>query len=326
MINAHFLKCSRPVPPPSFESPRGCGGGRYWRAWSANQTDDRPLLSPLPKLESTTSVTGLEAGKRGFTPGLGIPLNPEGSFKSESGWGAPGDWMRQKAAFYPHPGLAIWIPIQQLLNEAASSLPLLPPNPAPPAWLTSPVHRSAYQATQPFSASLASSAHNPPAPNQRELRNSILAQEQLLSKRFLIICMERELGTALAHDGAKLAKPALTPLHCPPTPGALAIQNFQNVPSLSFSLLRDVKPGTTKKGGKARALSLLRTQPLPPAPTRPALCKRTFSPHHSPSAARRPRGLAQLGARGQGDTRRPRSPGPRRGQGRERQLQRSCTA
>lgn len=41
-------------------------------------------------------------------------------------------------------------------------------------------------------------------------------------------------------------------------------------------------------------------QPLPPAPTRPALCKRTFSPHHSPRAAGGPRGLAQLGARGQG--------------------------
>ena len=69
-------------------------------------------------------------------------------------------------------------------------------------------------------------------------------------------------------------------------PQALAIQNFQNVPSLSFSLLGDVKPGTTKKeGGKAGALSLLRTQPLPPAPTHPALCKRTFSPHHSPNAA-----------------------------------------
>ena len=40
-----------------------------------------------------------------------------------------------------------------------------------------------------------------------------------------------------------------------------------------------------KEGGKAGDLSLLRTQPLPPAPTRLALCKRTFSPHHSPRAA-----------------------------------------
>lgn len=113
--------------------------------------------------------------------------------------------------------------------------------------------------------------------------------------------MEGELGTAQA----PVMKPSSSnpdcpnpPLPAPPffAPVALEIQNLQNVPSLSFSLLGDVKPGTTKKErGKAGALSLLRTQPLPPAPTRPALCKRTFSPHHSPSAAQ-PRGLAQLGA------------------------------
>lgn len=41
-------------------------------------------------------------------------------------------------------------------------------------------------------------------------------------------------------------------------------------------------------GGKVGTLSLLRMQPFPSAPTRPALCKRTFSPHHSLSE--RPRG------------------------------------
>lgn len=102
-------------------------------------------------------------------------------------------------------------------------------------------------------------------------------------------------------DGATLqltwlAKSALAQLH---GPHGLGDSDFseRTVPSLSFSLLDAVKPGTTKKeGGKAGALSLLRTQPLPLAPTRPALCKRTFSPHHSPSAAGGPRRLAQLGA------------------------------
>lgn len=114
--------------------------------------------------------------------------------------------------------------------------------------------------------------------------------------------MEGELGTALAPVmKPSFSNPTAQTRLCPPpapfcAPVALEIRNFQNVPSVSSSLLGDVKPGTTKKeGGKAGALSLLRTQPLPPAPTRPALCKRTFSPHHSPSAAR-PQGLAQLGA------------------------------
>lgn len=75
-------------------------------------------------------------------------------------------------------------------------------------------------------------------------------------------------------------------------PVALAMQVFQNVPSLSFSLLGAVKPGTTKKEeGKAGALGSLISPThatSPPAPTRLALCKRTFSPHRSPA---RPRGL-----------------------------------
>lgn len=125
------------------------------------------------------------------------------------------------------------------------------------------------------------------------MRNWLLAQEQLLSKCFLIVCREGKLGTALALALAPVMEPSSS---CPGWPNlplppfiasqALAIQNFHNVPSLSFFLLGDVKPGTTKKeGGKAGDLSLLRTQPLPPAPTRLALCKRTFSPHHSPRAA-----------------------------------------
>lgn len=65
--------------------------------------------------------------------------------------------------------------------------------------------------------------------------------------------MEGELGTALA----PVMKPSSSCPGCPNpplppffTPVALEIQNFQNVPSLSFSLLGDVKPGTTKKEGK----------------------------------------------------------------------------
>lgn len=105
---------------------------------------------------------------------------------------------------------------------------------APPDQLASP------SITQPSShaiifASLAFSAHNPQP--QRELRNRLLAQEQLLSKCFLIVCMEGELGTALA----PVMKPSFSCPGCPnppfppfPAPVALEIQNFQNVPSLSF--------------------------------------------------------------------------------------------
>lgn len=108
---------------------------------------------------------------------------------------------------------------------------------------------------------------------------------------------DRLQGGETGHSPAPALAPVMEPSSsCPGWPNlpllpfiapqALAIHNFQNVPSLSFSLLGDVKPGTTKKEGeKAGVFSLLRRQPLPPAPTRPALCKRTFSPHHSPSAA-----------------------------------------
>lgn len=193
--------------------------------------------------------------------------------------------MRQKAAFCPQPGLAIWIPIQQLVIEAASSSPLCPPgSPSSTVRFSHPSLEPSSQATVSHPSCLL--CPQLPAPNQRELRNRLLAQEQLLSKCFLIVCMEGELGTALAPVMEPSSScPAWPNPPSPPfiAPVALAIQNFQNVPSLSFSLLGDVNPGTTKKeGGKAGALSLLRTQPLPPAPTRPALCKRTFSPHHSP--------------------------------------------
>lgn len=69
----------------------------------------------------------------------------------------------------------------------------------------------------------------PPAPNQRKLRNRLLAQEQLLSERFLIACMEGELGTALAPVMQPSSvcpgwpNPPFTPL-IPPV--VLAIQNF----------------------------------------------------------------------------------------------------
>ena len=209
--------------------------------------------------------------------------------------------MGQKAVFCPHPGLAIWIPIQQLVHEAASSSSLCPPSsPSSPVRFSRPSRSPSSHATIFRLSCLL--CPQPPAPNQRKLRNRLLAQEQLLSKCFLIICMEEKLGKALVPVMEPSSScPGWPNLPSPPfiAPIGLAIQNFQNVPSLSFSLLGDVKPGTTKKEReKAGALSLLRTQPLPPAPTRPALWKRTFSPYHSPSAARGPRDLAQLGARG----------------------------
>lgn len=94
-----------------------------------------------------------------------------------------------------------------------------------------------------------------------------------------------------------MAKPALAPLHGPRGRGDSEF--CERTVSILLSS-RSCQAGTTKEGGKAGAVSLLRMQPLPPAPTRPALCKRTFSPHHSPRAAGGPRGLAQLGDRGQG--------------------------
>lgn len=117
---------------------------------------------PTPKVERIM-LTGLEAGKRGFTLGLGTPLNTHPSFLHRSSWGErcpPSPSGPQGSLLPPHPGLAKWIPIQQLVHEAASICPLCPPS-SPPAQFSSFLHHSAHLAMQPFSTSLASSAHNP---------------------------------------------------------------------------------------------------------------------------------------------------------------------
>lgn len=92
------------------------------------------------------------------------------------------------------------MPIQQLAGEMRQlgALPS-PHHPAPPAQYLL-LSLLATTASKPCNHFLLSGllCPQPPAPNQRELRNRLLAQEQLLSKRFLIVCIERELGTALA--------------------------------------------------------------------------------------------------------------------------------
>lgn len=174
------------------------------------------------------------------------------------------------------------MPIQQLVRGSQQLYPLLTTQPLQPISLIAPSLSPSSHATIFRLSSFL--CPQPPAPNQRELRNRLLAQEQLLSKCFLIVYMEGELGTALAPvmEPNSSCPGWPNPPHpppCPPWPWRFRIS--QNVPSLS-SLLGDVKPGTTKKeGGKVGALSLLRTQPLPPALTQPALCKRTFSPHQT---------------------------------------------
>lgn len=110
------------------------------------------------------------------------------------GRGALQALMGHKAAFCHHPGLAKWISIQQLVHEAASISPLCPPS-SPTAQFSPFLHHSAHLAMQPFSTSCFLGPQ-PPAPSQRELRNWLLAQEQLLSKCFLIVCREGKLGTA----------------------------------------------------------------------------------------------------------------------------------
>lgn len=138
-------------------------------------------------------------------------------------------------------------------HPAALSSPLSPPSSPSSPGPSLPIGCNHYfQAMQPFSASLASSTHNPQPPI-RELRNHLLAQEQLLSNCFLIVCIAGELGTTLA--------PVMEPSSsCPgwPNPPSPPFADpwpwqfrfFQNVPSLSFSLLSDVKliPLPRKKG------------------------------------------------------------------------------
>lgn len=99
-------------------------------------------------------------------------------------------------------------------------------------------------------------------------------------------------------DGAKLqlswlAKPALYPPFI--ASQALAIQGlFQNVPSLSFFLLSDVKPGTTKKEGGKNYLSYARNLFL----QLPHARRYVNAPSGPPQPPPRPgaRGLAQFGA------------------------------
>lgn len=104
--------------------------------------------------------------------------------------------MRQKAASCPYPGLAIWMPIQQLVNEAASSSSLSPLSiPSSPVRFSRPLlslssHATIFCLLPPLPTT--------PSPNQREVRKRFLAQDQLLSKCFLIVCIEEEIGTALA--------------------------------------------------------------------------------------------------------------------------------
>lgn len=106
-------------------------------------------------------------------------------------------------------------------------------------------------------------------------------------KCFLIVCFEGETGHSRGpSDGAKLQLPGLAKSVLPLPPVALATPNFsEHTVSILYSPCCQV---WYQQGGKVGTLSLLRMQPLPSAPTRPALCKRTFSPHHSLSE--RPRG------------------------------------
>lgn len=234
--------------------------------------------------------------------GSGYPTEPTPFHSTQTILRAPKACMSQKAGSCPHPGLAIWMPIQQLVKEAASSSSLSPPSSS-----SNPVRFSRPSLSPPRHATIFCLSSllcpKPPAPNQIELRNRLLAQQQLLSKCFLIVCIEGELGTALApvmepsSSCLGWPNPPSPPLSWPPWPWRFRFfRTYRLYPSLFSGA---VKPGTTKKeGGKAGALSLLRTQPLPPPPTSPALCKRTFSPHHSPSAAPGPQSLAQLCAWG----------------------------
>lgn len=102
--------------------------------------------------------------EEGVHTGSGHPFEHTPFLSSQiilGGIGALQALMGHKAAFCPpHPGLAKWIPIHQLVHEAASISPLCPPS-SPPAQFSSFLHHSAHLAMQPFSTSLTSSTHNP---------------------------------------------------------------------------------------------------------------------------------------------------------------------
>lgn len=144
-------------------------------------------LPPLPKLERT-NATDLEAGEKGFSTGSGHATERTPFLSAlamlEWGWeGAPSTSPGHKAASCPHPGLAIWMPISALPSPQPSS----PPQPSTFSshWLQPllPSHATIFCLPCLLRP-------QPPAPNQRELRNSLLAQEQLLSNCFLIVCTE----------------------------------------------------------------------------------------------------------------------------------------
>lgn len=139
---------------------------------------------------------------------------------------------------------------------------------------------------------------------------------------------DRLLGERVGHsrgpsDEAKLQLPGLAkpvlPLTLLNAPVALATPNFSE--HTVFILYSRCCQVWYQQGGKVGTLSLLRTQPLPPAPTRPALCKRTFSPHHSLSE--RPRGPGAW-QRSMSEDRG--APGGYRASGPEGAKQGSCTA
>lgn len=108
---------------------------------------------------------------------------------------------------------------------------------------------------------LASFAHNPQLPIKRIEKPSSCPRAATV-KCFLIVCLERELGTAVA----SVMKPSSScpgwpspssplPSSMPPWPWRLRI--FQNIPSLS-SILGVVKSGTNKEGKWAPYLSYAR--------------------------------------------------------------------
>ena len=203
---------------------------RHWRVSSALQ---RTRLTgtfsyPTPKVERIMPLVWKQE-RRGscrvwaphWTHTLPFFTNHPG------GRGALQALMGHKAAFCHHPGLAKWISIQQLVHEAASISPLCPPS-SPPAQFSPFLHHSAHLAMQPFSTSLASSAHNPLPPVKENWETGFLHKSSYCLNAFWSSAGRGNWAqpgpSPGPSDGAKLqlswlAKPALTPLHCPPSLG-----------------------------------------------------------------------------------------------------------
>lgn len=111
-----------------------------------------------------------------------------------------------------------------------------------------------------------------------------------------------ELGAALAPVmEPKLGRPWPRPHpHDSPTTTlrpVWAILNLPNVPSLSSSPVVSSLVGTAKGGKTGSLISPTHSTSSSDFHT-PALCKRTFSPHQRPGAARGPQGPALLGVQG----------------------------